>query len=195
MTKAKVKTKTKQNTPTDKSRKPKIGPPLVTPKIVIKKTKQLFYKDISKMMLLSDPWKKMGFTPKDVRAVVKSSKEAIPICAFVKNQKSKEKFAGFALLIPDILGGYYLKLLAVDSDLRGLGIGEKLMTYCESFIFARSKNFYLFVSSFNEAGIKFYTRLGFERVGIFKDLVIKGHDEYFYRKTTGPWRKSAKQRK
>jgi ribosomal protein S18 acetylase RimI-like enzyme len=139
-------------------------------------------------MLLSDPWKKMGFTPKDVRGVIKKSKKAIPVCAFVKNQKGREQFAGFALLIPDVLGGYYLHLLAVDSNLRGMGIGEKLIKFCEAYVFERSKNFYLFVSSFNKGGIKFYKKLGFEKVGIFKELVIKGHDELFFRKTTGPWR-------
>jgi ribosomal protein S18 acetylase RimI-like enzyme len=42
------------------------------------------------------------------------------------------------------------------------------------------------VSSFNLKAKALYDRLGFETIGILKDYVVKGHDEYLLRKSLGP---------
>ena len=154
----------------------------------VRKENSLRYEDISELMLTTDPWKKMGFKEKDVEAIIKNSKLKDTFVIYEKLNGGKKNFAGFALLVPGFLGGFYLNLLAVKSQYRGQGLGEILMKHCEDYVFARSNNFYLCVSSFNKGGEKFYRRLGFKKVGTLKELVIKNNDEYFYRKTIGPWR-------
>jgi hypothetical protein len=33
-----------------------------------------------------------------------------------------------------------------------------------------------------------YERLGFEAVGVLRELIVPGHDEVLLRKTRGPWK-------
>ena len=60
------------------------------------------------------------------------------------------------------------------------------MEKAEEIIFSYSPNVFLCVSSFNKKAKRFYERLGYKRVGILKDFLIKGADEYLLRKTKGP---------
>jgi len=46
---------------------------------------------------------------------------------------------------------------------------------------------FICVSSFNYRAKKLYLSLGFEQVGEFKDMSIKGHSELLLRKTIGTY--------
>jgi ribosomal protein S18 acetylase RimI-like enzyme len=80
----------------------------------------------------------------------------------------------------------YLQTIAIDTPYRRKGIGEAAIGYIEAIIFTTYSNVFMCVSSFNHRAQELYQRLGYETVGIFKDLVEKGHDEILLRKTIGP---------
>ena len=60
------------------------------------------------------------------------------------------------------------------------------MDFVEEQIFSVRPNVFLCVSSFNEEARRFYLRRGYTVVGTLKDYTVKGYDEIFMRKTTGP---------
>ena len=99
-----------------------------------------------------------------------------------------ETIAGF---ITVNLGGPlrgYIQVICVAPGHRNHGIGRKLIALAEERIFRESPNVFLCTSSFNTAAQRFYARLGYERVGEFKDYVVQGHSEFLLRKTLGPVR-------
>ena len=60
------------------------------------------------------------------------------------------------------------------------------MEFIENEIFPTNKNLFLCVSSFNPDAQRFYTRLGYEQIGVLKDYLVEGHDEILMRKTIAP---------
>lgn len=82
----------------------------------------------------------------------------------------------------------YIQTIAVHPDWRSRGIGSRMVAFAEERIFKVSPNVFLCVSSFNTEAQKFYSRLGYQRVGELTDFVVKGHNELLLRKTRGPWR-------
>lgn len=92
--------------------------------------------------------------------------------------------AGFALLdLRGLLNGY-VQTLCVREDRRSAGLGSALLTAVECLILDQSPNVFLCVSSFNTAAQRFYARLGYEHIGVMRDLVVAGADEILLRKTT-----------
>ncbi len=80
----------------------------------------------------------------------------------------------------------YLKSIAVKPIWRGKKLGEQMMCYIENEVFPTYKNLFLCVSSYNLDAQRFYTKLGYERIGELKDYLVKGHDEILMRKTIAP---------
>lgn len=96
-----------------------------------------------------------------------------------------EVIAVLVLHLAGVLNGY-LQTVAVRPDWRCSGVGSQLIRFAEERIFQQSPNVFLLVSSFNEHAQRLYLRLGYERVGEFRDFTVRGHNEVLMRKTTGP---------
>ncbi len=79
----------------------------------------------------------------------------------------------------------YLRVLAVRDDMRGKGLGTRLIRHAESLVFPRTPNMFIMVASFNPKARALYERLGYAVVGTFVNYAIKGHDELLLRKTSG----------
>jgi [ribosomal protein S18]-alanine N-acetyltransferase len=100
--------------------------------------------------------------------------------------KHNEVIAGFVVLqIAGALRGY-IQTICLKPEYRNKGIGSQLIKFSEERILKISPNVFMCVSSFNYQAQKLYYRLGFEKVGEFKDHILRGYDEYLLRKTTGP---------
>jgi ribosomal protein S18 acetylase RimI-like enzyme len=82
----------------------------------------------------------------------------------------------------------YIKLIGVAEQWRRSGIGRELLGAAERSVFHRGPNVFLLVSDFNAAARAFYEEMGYRRIGIVEDYLVKGIDEILYRKTTGPLR-------
>lgn len=96
------------------------------------------------------------------------------------------EFAGFAILqLAGLLRGY-IQTLCLVPHFQGAGIGTALIRFCIARIQKMSPNVFICVSSFNHRAQKLYYSLGFEKIGEFKDHIVRGHDEYLLRISTGP---------
>jgi ribosomal protein S18 acetylase RimI-like enzyme len=80
----------------------------------------------------------------------------------------------------------YLQTIAIDEKYRGQGIGEAVIKFIEELIFNSFSNVYICASSFNLGAQRLYERLGYEKIGVLKDLVERGYNEILMRKTRGP---------
>ena len=99
----------------------------------------------------------------------------------------KYLLAGLVVLdMRGLLSGY-IQILCVRPDRRASGLGSALLRWAEDRIFRDSPNAFICVSSFNAGARRLYERLGFEPVGVLRELIVPGHDELLLRKTRGPW--------
>jgi len=141
-------------------------------------------KDFDSCALLisqSDPWVFLKFSYELCREILKGeSKELYMI-------HENEVFAGFVILqLQGLLKGY-VQSICLRPEFRGKGIGTTALKFCEERIFRISPNMFICVSSFNHQAKKLYLSLGFEQVGEFKDMSIRGHSELLLRKTIGTY--------
>jgi ribosomal protein S18 acetylase RimI-like enzyme len=96
------------------------------------------------------------------------------------------EIAGFLVL--NMSGAFvgYIQTVAVRSDLRGGGIGTRLIAFAERRIFRDSPNVFMCVSSFNSRARELYERLGYTLVGELPDYIVRGHSEFLLRKSIAP---------
>jgi len=103
----------------------------------------------------------------------------------------------YVALVDDSLKGFivvnmggpfpgYIQIICVFPECRDQGVGRKLLRHAEQRIFRDAPNVFLCVSSFNTDAQRFYEQLGYTRIGVIEDYLVRGHDEYLMRKTLGP---------
>lgn len=138
--------------------------------------------ECARMMAASEPWITLRRTVDALIPVLAGPDKELVV---VRDERG---IAGFALLdLRGLLNGY-VQTLCVRADRRGTGLGAALLTAAELRIFEQSPNVFLCVSSFNTLAQRFYLKMGYERVGVLRDLVIAGADEILLRKTIRPFR-------
>jgi len=132
------------------------------------------------MMAESEPWITLRRGKQESLEIINDPSREVYI-AWLEN-----KIAGFIII--EMTGTFkgYVKSICVSPSHRNKGIGSLLMSYAEERILSETPNVFLFVSSFNMGAIRFYQRLGYERIGELKDFIIEGYSEILMRKTTGP---------
>lgn len=158
-----------------------VRPPAIDLECVIDRTSA----DIdacSWMMATSEPWITLKRTADVLRPIMADPEKELHV---VRDSKG---IAGFVLLdLRGLLNGY-VQTLCVREDRRRSGLGAALLTSAELRIFDQSSNVFLCVSSFNPGAQRFYARMGYERVGPLRDIVVTGHDEILLRKTIRSFR-------
>ena len=134
----------------------------------------------AEIMISSEPWLRLGTTFAEAVATLKDPDNH----TYIAN--TKEGPAGFVTItLKGSLPGY-IKRIAVKEEYRSTHIGEKLMQFAEELIFPITKNVFLCVSDFNYGAVRFYNRLGYEKIGEIKDYISPGSSEIIMRKTKGP---------
>ena len=140
---------------------------------------------IVEILTTSEPWLTLGFTRADwLSAFDPMPPERESYVADIGGQA-----AGIAVVRPSYMLGDYLNLLAVGAHQRGRGLGRLLIEHVEQIAFARAKNLFICVSDFNDPARAFYARMGYEEIGMLRDLIVAGRSEILLRKTTGPFRR------
>ena len=76
----------------------------------------------------------------------------------------------------------YVRLLAVETDWQGRGVGTQLMDFAEEILFAEDRDIFLLTFAPNEAAQRFYRRRGYEQVGVLVQYSGPGVDEVVHRK-------------
>ncbi|GFP76102.1 GNAT family N-acetyltransferase [Clostridium fungisolvens] len=77
----------------------------------------------------------------------------------------------------------YLHIIAVKQELRGKGIGKKLIEQFEENTFKKDSMIFLMVADFNKEAKKLYESIGYEQVGIIPSFYRKGINEHLMMKT------------
>lgn len=77
-------------------------------------------------------------------------------------------------------------MIAVDENYRGMGIGTRMIDFIGNLVEKEIHNLFLICLTDNHDAQRFYENIGFEKVGVMKDLLVKGHDEIWFRKSFGP---------
>lgn len=136
----------------------------------------------ARMMARSEPWITLG----------RGYESGIAILGDVARERYVDcvdgQIAGFAVWLTQGALAGYLQALCVAPEHRGRGVGRALMSFVEERVFARFPNLFLMVSDFNAPALKFYGRLGYERIGTLHDYLVAGRSEILMRKTRGPIR-------
>ena len=135
----------------------------------------------ARMMAASEPWITLGITVDGAQHVLTDP---------AREQYAMRDANGVAgLVVLDMRGllSGYIQILCVRPDRRASGLGSALIRWAEDRIFRDSPNAFICVSSFNAGARRLYERLGFEPVGVMRELIVPGYDELLLRKTRGPW--------
>ena len=77
----------------------------------------------------------------------------------------------------------YLLNIAVKKELRGKGIGKKLLAVFEEKGFAEASRIFLLVSDFNAKAKKLYQAIGYKEVGVIPDFIKPGVAEHIMMKS------------
>jgi ribosomal-protein-alanine N-acetyltransferase len=134
----------------------------------------------AKMMSETDPWITLGMGYQQCLKAFEGALKEI----YVVDKEGE--ITGFVIL--QIGGSFkgYIQTICLGEAYRGMGIGKKLLRYCEDRILKISPNIFICVSSFNKGAINLYEEFGFKRVGELNNFVKEGFTELLYRKTFGP---------
>ncbi len=77
----------------------------------------------------------------------------------------------------------YLLNIAVKKELRGKGIGKKLLALFEEKGFAKASRLFLLVSDFNTAAKRLYQAIGYKEVGVIPNFIKPGVAEHIMMKS------------
>jgi ribosomal protein S18 acetylase RimI-like enzyme len=134
----------------------------------------------ARMMATTDPWITLEMDYEQcLNAFLGDCKE---ICI----AESGNEIAGFVIMQTCGTFSGYIQTVCVAEKYRGIGIGTKLLEFCEKRILSYSPNIFICVSSFNTGALKLYYSFGFKLVGELEDFVKQGFTELLLRKTVGP---------
>jgi ribosomal-protein-alanine N-acetyltransferase len=137
--------------------------------------------ECARLMTSSEPWVTLQLPFEAARSVLADpSREAYAV-------RDDRGVAGFIVIDMRGLVRGYIQIVCVRPDCRGQGLGSMLIRWAERRIARDSPNVFICVSSFNLNACRLYERLGFERVGVLRNLIVSGHDEILLRKTHGSW--------
>lgn len=108
------------------------------------------------------------------------------VWAVMRGPKPRAAPVAVAVATDGFLLGGFIALLAVRPEAVGQGVGQALVDQIARRVFTKRR--WLFVSCDRDNGgaLRFYRRLGFERVGRLPDLVSPGRVELLLRKSRPP---------
>ena len=131
----------------------------------------------AQLMAGSEPWITLGTTVEQCLLVCRDP----AYLTFVAHHNSFP--CGSIILHPrGLAGSPYVKSVVVAEGHRNHGVGAQLIAFAENHFRNNSKHIFLCVSSFNLRAQSLYERLGYTRVGEFKDYIMEGASEILFYK-------------
>lgn len=131
------------------------------------------------IMAGSDPWITLGIALDQVLETIKDPWNETYVV------RLDGEIVGTFILQTRGAFSVYLKSIAIKPELRGRNFGKIIMSYIERMVFPENANLFLCVSSFNTGALKFYEKLGYQKIGVLKDYLVRGYDEILMRKASG----------
>jgi ribosomal protein S18 acetylase RimI-like enzyme len=132
------------------------------------------------MMSGTEPWITLGMNYDQCLVAFEGA------CKEIHTARIGKDIVGFVIL--QVCGSFsgYIQTICIREDYRGMGLGTKLLEFCEERILKFSPNIFICVSSFNTGAIKLYYKFGFKLVGELDNFIRAGYTELLLRKTVGP---------
>jgi len=132
------------------------------------------------MMSGTEPWITLGMNYDQCLVAFEGA------CKEIHTARIGKDIVGFVIL--QVCGSFsgYIQTICIREDYRGMGLGTKLLEFCEERILKFSPNIFICVSSFNKGAIKLYYKFGFKLVGELDNFIRAGYTELLLRKTVGP---------
>ncbi len=132
------------------------------------------------MLANSDPWIRLGVKQEQLLKTCHDPEYQLFIAHL------NDTPCGVLIIDPHgIAGSPYIKSIAVSPGNRSNGIGAKMVSFAEALFSKQSKHIFLCVSSFNSGARKFYSKLGYSKVGEFENYIIQGESEILMYKRLG----------
>jgi diamine N-acetyltransferase len=145
-------------------------------KIYLSPLRKEYVSAISVILCAMDPWLTMEYTPEAFEYYLLHSDRALSRYAVIISGS----VAGVLSLRSPWLFGPFIELMALFDGFQGKGAGGRIVEW--AFDRYKSANLWATVSSFNLKAQKFYTRSGFEQMGLLEDLIKPGWNEILLRK-------------
>jgi ribosomal protein S18 acetylase RimI-like enzyme len=126
-----------------------------------------------------EPWRGLGYTAAGLARYLARKAGARGVW-LARDGRSAP--LGVAVLDDGILLGGFIALLAVRPDAAGQGVGAALVEHLGARVARKRRWLYVSADGNNRAALRFYRRLGFQRVGRLPDLVRPGRVEILLRR-------------
>ncbi len=129
-----------------------------------------------------EPWKGLGYTAAGLgRYLARKARERR---VRVVRRGGGPQPLGVAVVDDGVLLGGFIALLAVRPEAAGQGLGAALVHDAGARVGRRRRWLYTSADGKNGAALRFYRRLGFQRVGRLPDLIRAGRVEILLRRST-----------
>ncbi|HVV16606.1 MAG: GNAT family N-acetyltransferase [Armatimonadota bacterium] len=126
-----------------------------------------------------EPWRGLGYTAAGLgRYLARKARARGVLIA----RAGRSAPVGLAVLDEGVLLGGFIALLAVRPEAAGQGMGAALVEHIGARVARKRRWLYVSADGNNRAALRFYRRLGFERVGRLPDLVRPGRVEILLRR-------------
>jgi len=137
---------------------------------------------------ITDVRKALKFDPSDAERQLRLAELYAAVNETTNSRNAWTRAVGFyrqrVELQPDdgVLLGGFIALLAVRPEAAGQGLGTALIAHIAARVARKRRWLYVSADGNNRAALRFYRRLGFQRVGRLPDLVRAGRVEILLRR-------------
>ncbi len=128
-----------------------------------------------------EPWRSLGYRRRRLAVWLARCARSGDVRVACRGQE----VLGIVVTRPDFLLGVFVALLAVRPEARGLGVGRGLVEDVAARLGCR-RWLYTSSDSHNRTAARFYSGLGFARVGRLPDLIQTGRTEILWRRAAAP---------
>ena len=136
---------------------------------------------VARWMITVPLWQRYQLNASDVSAQFAQALKQDHIL-LVADQAPEDRCCGFVWCVPDGAFGRssYIRLLGVQAEHTGAGIGAALLAQAERTAAEASGDMFLLVSDFNLAAQRFYRRHGYQQVGAIPGYVLPDVTELIF---------------
>ncbi|HVY39299.1 MAG TPA: GNAT family N-acetyltransferase [Polyangia bacterium] len=127
-----------------------------------------------------EPWRGLGYTAAGLARYLGRKARARGVLVARAGRAAP---LAVAVLDDGVLLGGFIALLAVRAEAAGQGVGTALVEHLAARVARKRRWLYVSADGNNRSALRFYRRLGFERVGRLPDLVRPGRAEILLRRS------------
>ena len=149
------------------------------PSLVLSPISETAAKVLGDAFAAIDPWARYPYPASALTIYFATVEPQAPRYAI----HAADKLVGAIGLRLNWLHGPYIQFLGLLPGQQGLGLGGRLLSWCEESARSRgARNLWVAASDFNTDAMRFYERFGFGRITELEGLVLDDRNEVLFRK-------------